>query len=38
LDRAESDYSLQCREARSLAEEFFDAGQVLRRVLEVALP
>jgi hypothetical protein len=37
LDRAMSDYERQGREARALAEEYFDAEKVARGVLERAL-
>jgi hypothetical protein len=37
LDRAMSDYERQGREARALAEEYFDAEKVVRGVLERAL-
>jgi hypothetical protein len=38
LDLAASDYERQCRLARMLAEEYFDARKVVARVLERALP
>jgi hypothetical protein len=38
LERAVSDYDRHSRRARQLAEEFFDVGKVIRRVLEQALP
>jgi hypothetical protein len=37
LDAVANDYDHQCRLARSLAEEFFDARTVVRRLLERAL-
>lgn len=37
LGRAEADYERQCRLARTLAEEFFDAARVTKRVLEKAV-
>ena len=37
LARVESDYDRQCRLARALAEEHFDARRVVGRVLERAL-
>ena len=37
LAQAESDYERQCRLARALAEEHFDARRVVGRVLERAL-
>ena len=37
LETASSDYERQCRLARALAEEFFDARKVVKRVLERAL-
>lgn len=37
LDRATSDYERQGRHARALAEEYFDAEKLARRVLERAL-
>ena len=37
LARVESDYERQCRSARALAEEHFDASRVVARVLERAL-
>lgn len=37
LDRAMSDYDRQSKEARALAEEFFDAKRVARGILERAL-
>ena len=37
LARVESDYERQCRSARALAEEHFDARRVAGRVLERAL-
>ena len=37
LERVASDYDRQCRLARRLAEEHFDARKVVRRVLDVAL-
>jgi hypothetical protein len=37
LERVASDYDRQCRLARRLAEEYFDARHVVRRVLDVAL-
>jgi hypothetical protein len=37
LERAAADYERQCRLARSLAEEYFSARTVVRRVLERAL-
>jgi hypothetical protein len=36
LDSAAADYPRQCRQARALAEEFFDARQVAGRLLERA--
>jgi hypothetical protein len=38
LEAAESDYERHSRAARALAEEHFDARQVMARVLEQALP
>jgi hypothetical protein len=38
LERAMSDYGRQCKLARALAEEYFDAKKNLKRVLEKALP
>lgn len=38
LDRAAADYPAQSAKARALAEEFFDARKVCRRLLEAALP
>lgn len=38
LETAASDYDRQCRMARELAEEYFDAGKVAGSVLERALP
>jgi len=37
LETASADYQHQCRLARGLAEEYFDARRVVRRVLERAL-
>lgn len=37
LEAAAADYDRQCKLARALAEEYFDAGKVVRRVLERAL-
>jgi len=37
LEAVAADYEHQCRLARTLAEEFFDARKVVRRVLERAL-
>jgi hypothetical protein len=37
LQRVVEDYPNQCRQARALAEEHFDARQVVARVLDVAL-
>ena len=37
LALVESDYERHCRSARRLAEEHFDAGRVVGRVLETAL-
>lgn len=37
LDAVANDYDHQCRLARSLAEEFFDARTVVRRLLERAI-
>ena len=37
LDIVAADYDRQCRQARSLAEEFFDARKVAARLLERAL-
>jgi hypothetical protein len=37
LERVAADYDRQCRLARALAEEHFDARNVVRRVLERAL-
>jgi hypothetical protein len=37
LEAVAADYDHQCRLARGLAEEYFDARQVVRRVLERAL-
>src|SRR5207249_3653243 len=37
LDMVAADYPRQCRLARELAEEFFDAREVVARVLERAL-
>jgi hypothetical protein len=37
LAAVEADYERQCRSARALAEEHFDARRVVRRVLEQAL-
>jgi hypothetical protein len=33
----EADYERQCRAARTLAEAYFDAEKVIRRVLERAM-
>jgi hypothetical protein len=38
LERAAADYGRQSAKARALAEEFFDARKVCRRLLEIALP
>lgn len=38
LDRVAADYERQSAKARALAEEFFDARKVCRRLLEIALP
>jgi hypothetical protein len=38
LDAAAADYENQSRLARTLTEEFFDAGKLAGRVLELALP
>ncbi len=38
LARVESDYDRQCRSARALAEQYFDATKVATAVLEKALP
>jgi hypothetical protein len=38
LEAVADDYGRQCRLARALAEEYFDARKVVRRVLERALP
>jgi hypothetical protein len=38
LEKAASDYDRQCRLARALAEEYFDARKVVGHVLERALP
>src|SRR5262245_5123600 len=38
LENAAADYDHQCRMARALAEEHFDARTIARRVLERALP
>ena len=37
LERVAADYSRHCRQARALAEQYFDARQVVGRVLERAL-
>lgn len=37
LDIIDSDYDYQCRKARALAEEFFDARKVVKGVLEKAM-
>ena len=37
LEAAAADYERQSRQARALAEEFFDAPKVAKRVLERAL-
>jgi hypothetical protein len=37
LNRVAADYERQCRAARALAEEFFDARKVVARVLERAM-
>jgi hypothetical protein len=37
LERAAADYKRQCRVARALAEEYFDARRVVRKLLERAL-
>jgi hypothetical protein len=37
LETLEADYERHCREARALAEEYFDARTVLARALELAL-
>ena len=37
IETVAGDYERQCRLARALAEEYFDAGKVVRRVLECAL-
>ena len=37
LEDATADYERQCRLARALAEEYFDAKKVIRRVMEKAL-
>jgi hypothetical protein len=37
LEQVEADYDRHCREARALAEEYFDAGKVAKRVLEQAI-
>jgi glycosyltransferase involved in cell wall biosynthesis len=37
LTAAESDYERHCRQARALAEEYFDARKVLAKLLERAL-
>jgi hypothetical protein len=37
IETIEADYEQQCRLARALAEEYFDAQKVLRQVLERAL-
>jgi hypothetical protein len=37
LSLVESDYDRQCQAARALAETWFDAEKVIRRVLEKAL-
>jgi hypothetical protein len=37
LEMAAADYERQCKLARALAEEHFDARKVVRRVLELAL-
>jgi hypothetical protein len=37
VEQAAADYDHQCRLARALAEEYFDAPKVVRRVLERAL-
>ncbi len=37
LETVVSDYDRQCRLARALAEEYFDAKKVVKRVLELAL-
>ncbi|MCG3147249.1 MAG: hypothetical protein PCFJNLEI_00688 [Verrucomicrobiae bacterium] len=39
VDKLNSDYERQCRAARQLAEEYFDANKLLRRMLtEIGLP
>jgi hypothetical protein len=37
ISLVESDYDRQCRAARALAEEYFDAEKVIGRFLERAL-
>jgi hypothetical protein len=37
LDMIETDYATQSREARAVAEEYFDAVRVLRQVLQVSV-
>ena len=37
IDSVNSDYQAHCRAARALAEEHFDAGKVLPRLLEQTL-
>ena len=37
LERVMADYEQQCKAARALAEEHFDARKVIRRLLELAL-
>ena len=38
IEKVAADYPEQCRRARALAEEFFDARKACRRLLEIALP
>src|SRR5207249_5561 len=38
FDTINSDYERQCRAAREIAEAYFDAGEVLSRILSEALP
>jgi len=37
ISLVEADYERQCRAARALAETYFDAEKVIRRVLERAM-
>ena len=37
LETVSTDYPRQCAKARALAEEFFDATRITKRLLEIAL-